>query len=79
MPPTDQDIPIRDAALDLFYSVWKPNRAVRLLGVGVTGLSELSRQLTLWNEDAEQQGTLQDALDAVKDRFGDGAIRRGAG
>lgn len=75
--PSDQDDMIRDAALGLFYRTWRPNNAVRLLGVGVTGLSERLRQLTIWEENGASEVALQDALDAVKDRFGDDAIRRG--
>jgi DNA polymerase-4 len=75
--PSDQDSAIRDAALGLFHKTWKRDRAVRLLGVGVTGLSDKPRQLTLWSENGAPEGALQEAMDAVKDRFGDDAIRRG--
>lgn len=47
--PTDQDGEIFTAALQLFEKVWKPRQAVRLLGVGVSGLGPPMRQLSLWD------------------------------
>ncbi len=46
---TDQEQEIEKAALDLLRSVRKPNQAVRLIGVGVTGLGQPIRQLGLWD------------------------------
>ena len=42
---TDQEEEIAKAALDLLRSVRKPNQAVRLIGVGVSGLGAPIRQL----------------------------------
>src|SRR5690606_13598039 len=36
--PTDQDDSIYDAALQLFQKHWRSGQAVRLIGVGVSGL-----------------------------------------
>ncbi len=46
---TDQEDEIAKAALDLLKLVRKPNQAVRLIGVGVTGLGQPIRQLGLWD------------------------------
>ena len=46
---TDQDIQIYSAALQLFQKEWKPGKAVRLIGVGVSGLRHPSHQLSLWD------------------------------
>jgi DNA polymerase-4 len=46
--PTDRDADILEAALALFEKAWPPNRPVRLIGVGVSGLKPPMRQLTLW-------------------------------
>jgi DNA polymerase IV len=49
--PTDQDDEIERVALELLRAVRKPNQAVRLIGVGVTGLGQPVRQLGLWDTD----------------------------
>jgi DNA polymerase-4 len=77
--PTDQDNQIIEATWSLFMKVWKPGRAVRLIGVGASGLGSPQRQLSLW-EDApkyadEKQANLQAALDVLHQRFGQQSIR----
>ncbi|MGZ9223503.1 MAG: DNA polymerase Y family protein, partial [Anaerolineales bacterium] len=47
--PTDQEAEIEKTALDLLRSIRKPYQAVRLIGVGVTGLGQPIRQLGLWD------------------------------
>jgi DNA polymerase-4 len=46
--PTDQDEEIAVTALDLLAKVRPKGKAVRLIGVGVTGLGAPLRQLELW-------------------------------
>ena len=75
--PTDQDEEIAVTALDLLAKVRSKGKAVRLIGVGVSGLCEPVRQLELWGEDAEKARRLQATLDALHERFGDKAIQRG--
>lgn len=74
--PTDQDAEILAAALDLFGKVWTGGQAVRLIGVGVSGLAPPVRQLGLWDEEAERERRLQAAVDSLRERFGDRAIQR---
>ncbi|MCX6035876.1 MAG: DNA polymerase IV, partial [Chloroflexi bacterium] len=50
---------------------------MRLIGVGVSGLCPLLRQLGLWDVDSEKSRRLQEALDIVRSKFGEKAIRRG--
>jgi DNA polymerase-4 len=75
--PTDQEEEIARAALDLLKAVRKPNQAVRLIGVGVSGLGAPIRQLGLWDVDNEKSRKLQEAVDVLQEKFGPNVIRKG--
>jgi DNA polymerase-4 len=86
--PTDQDDEIERVALDLLRSVRKSYQAVRLIGVGVTGLGQPIRQLGLWDTseagrkaavrmNSEKERKLQDVLDELQDKYGKNVINRG--
>ena len=75
--PTDQDEAIERNALDLMRSVRKPNQAVRLIGVGVSGLGTPIRQLGLWDMDVERSRRLQQAMDELNEKYGRDVIRKG--
>ena len=74
---TDQEEEIANAALDLLKSVRKPNQAVRLVGVGVSGLGQPIRQLGLWDTDHEKSRKLQEAVDQLQEKYGSRVIRKG--
>jgi DNA polymerase-4 len=85
---TDQEDEIAKAALDLLKLVRKPNQAVRLIGVGVTGLGQPIRQLGLWDTseagrraavrmDSEKEHKLQAVLDKLQEKYGKNIIKRG--
>ena len=74
---TDQDGVIYDLVSELFGRVWQPGKAVRLLGVGASNLSEGARQLGLWDTQNEKERRLLDAVDQLHDRFGNRSIRLG--
>lgn len=74
--PTDDSEELRLAALRLFEQAWQ-GQLVRLIGVGVSGLSEDARQLSLWDEPNEKEERLWQTLETLRKRFGDQAIRRG--
>lgn len=83
--PTDDPEVIADAALRLLGQVWTGAPAVRLIGVGVSGLGAPPRQLSLWDvpaaptpEEQARQQRVQTALAAIQARFGAGAVRRGS-
>lgn len=73
--PTDQDKQIYATALFLFEKTWMKGKGVRLIGVGVSKLDPPDRQLGLWEDSS---GQLQTAIDQLRDRFGDQAIKRGS-
>jgi len=74
---TDQDLEIEKTALGLLKSVRKPNQAVRLIGVGVTGLGQPIRQLGLWDIDSEKERRLQEVMDELQEKYGKSVIKRG--
>jgi DNA polymerase-4 len=75
--PVDQDTIIYEAAQAMFYRVWNPGKAVRLLGVGMSGLTQGARQLSLWDSAETKEKKLLDALDALQRKFGDKSVQLG--
>lgn len=75
--PTDQEDEIAQAALALLKSVRKPNQSVRLIGVGVSGLGAPIRQLGLWDVESEKSRRLQDAVEALHEKYGKDVIHKG--
>ena len=81
--PIDQDREINSAALLLFEKNWRPGMAVRLIGVGITGLKYPSLQLGLFEPAAvkEQEGIesdnpqLKSAIEELRKRFGQDVIQ----
>ncbi len=74
---TDQDDQIYRTALDLLGRVRSNGQAVRLIGVGVSGLGAPLRQMELWGAQSEKARKLQETLDKLHDKFGDDSIHRG--
>jgi DNA polymerase-4 len=77
--PTDREEEIAKTALDLLKAVRKPNQFVRLIGVGVSGLGAPIRQLGLWDVNVEKSRKLQEAMDALQEKFGKDVIHKGDG
>lgn len=81
--PTDTTDVIAAAARRLLDAHWHPGVGVRLLGVGVTGFDHVPTQLALPVDDAEDTVTadrrkaVERAVDGLRERFGDGAVRFG--
>lgn len=76
--PLNQDDEIYQLALSLFEANWQRGKPVRLLGVGVSGFGENAHQLGLWDTpQATENRQLQSALDDIRDKFGENAIKRG--
>jgi DNA polymerase IV len=81
----EQDQQIYQAAVGLFEKVWKAPQAVRLIGVGVSGLKPPIRQLSFWEgggdpdhgASKEKEQRLQLAIDQIRQRYGDSILQRG--
>ncbi len=74
---TDNDEEIIKAALKLLHTVRKPNQAVRLIGVGVSGIGAPVRQLSLWGAGTEKSRKLQEVVDALQEKYGSEVVKRG--
>jgi DNA polymerase-4 len=74
---TDQDEVIAKTALELMNAVRKSNQAVRLIGVGISGLGQPIRQLGLWDMDVDRSRRLQQAMDALNEKYGRDVIHKG--
>lgn len=76
--PTNDKKIISKKAIELFQQNWKTGQLIRLLGVGVSNIQAPSRQLSLWDSpNLEKQNNLNQAIDKLKERFGDDVISRG--
>ena len=81
--PLDDDDEISRIALDLLTSLRPGGTAVRLIGVGCSGLVPAVRQMSIFDlpADAETQAKkeqLNEAVQMLRKRFGADAIRRGS-
>jgi DNA polymerase-4 len=74
---TDDEVIIVAAALELLHAVRKPGQAVRLIGIGVSGLGYPVRQLELWDTLSEKARRLTSAIDLLRDKYGENVIHRG--
>ncbi len=75
--PTDQDEVIYSEARRLLEKVRSRGKAVRLIGVGVSGLGAPVRQLELWGGNSERSRKLQETIDELQGKFGENAVHRG--
>jgi len=77
---TQLDNVILQAARELFGRHWRRGRAVRLLGVEVTGLSRAQGQMDLLETERRQRwGRALAAADRLRDRFGEQSIELAGG
>ena len=75
--PTDLESEIYKHAIELLDNNWQVNRKVRLIGVGVSGLSERVLQLSLWDGPDEKERKLTNAIDGLRNKYGKQIIYKG--
>lgn len=86
---TDEEAVIAPIVRELVRTVWRPGIGVRLLGVGVTGLDDISEQLDLFSAEQsspseptvterERARRLSQSMDTIRERFGDGVLQKGS-
>ena len=74
---TDDEVEIAETAIQLLRTVRRTGQAVRLIGVGMSGLGYPVRQLEFWNPSIEKNRRLASAIDMLKGKYGDQVIHRG--
>jgi DNA polymerase-4 len=63
----------------LFQQVWQTGKRVRLIGIGVSGLTDPARQLSLFDNQRSgftRQRKAADVIDQLREKYGDSAIQR---
>ena len=71
---------IRDTAVGLLRENWPAGKPIRMLSVGVTGLSlDGAQQLSMFTDTAaaDRARRLDDAVDSIRSKFGKEAVRFG--
>jgi len=74
---TNHDSIIFTSAQELFFSIWRAGKPVRLIGVSVSGLGQEIQQLSFFDKSYLKEENLLGAIDDLKKRFGEHAIYRG--
>ena len=76
--PTDLDQTIFQTGNELLQKAVADNRlAIRLIGIGVSNLSEPGMQLSLMNGTEQRLEKLNRAVDRIRDKYGFTAIQTG--
>jgi DNA polymerase-4 len=74
----DADSVIFETGLNLLRAAMvKEKRAVRLVGIGVSGFSEPGQQLSLMDDSTLRLAKLDKAIDRIREKYGFGAIQTG--
>jgi DNA polymerase-4 len=78
IPYTFSDDELIPVAIDLFHKLYKKGMPIRLIGVRLSELTNHAMQTNLF-DDATKKADLYKAIDAVKNKFGTGAINKARG
>jgi DNA polymerase IV len=74
--PSNLDQEIYNTAVALFKENRPSGKPVRLIGVGVSNLSQPVHQLSFWDDDHEKHHKLLTAVDELRERYGKDIIKR---
>jgi DNA polymerase-4 len=75
---TDNDDEVFKTAIKLMREARTQNQAVRLIGVGVSGLGAPIRQLSLWDSAGDEKSRrLQAVVDQLQEKYGRDVIHKG--
>ena len=74
--PVDQDRVIYEMAYEQLMAFYPFHQSVRLIGVGVSGLTNAMHQLPLWETGDEKERRLLSAVDEVRAKFGKDMLKR---
>ena len=75
--PTNQDSIIFSTVCELFDNEWNGRTPIRLVGVGVSQLFDELHQLSFFDDSYEREKQLLNAIDVLKERYGNDAVRKG--
>jgi DNA polymerase-4 len=78
IPYTFYDDELIPVAKELFTRLYKPGQKVRLMGVKLSELTNEAVQTNLFSSK-EKKSELYKAIDALKNKFGKGSVRKGGG
>jgi DNA polymerase-4 len=73
---TDEADEIARVAEHLLAEHRPPDRPVRLIGIGVSGLGPPVRQLSIFDAPSEKDDKINETIQALRKRFGSDAVRR---
>jgi nucleotidyltransferase/DNA polymerase involved in DNA repair len=74
--PVDQDTIIFDTGLKLFNEFWDQRSKIRLIGLGATQLVEGIEQLSFWQNEADRERLLLNAVDKLKEKYGKNIVKK---
>jgi DNA polymerase-4 len=77
--PSDGDQLIYDTAHALLVTAMRQRAdVIRLIGVSISGLGELTAQLSLLDQNPMADSDTSDVMDTIRERFGSEVIKRGS-
>ncbi len=75
--PTDLDQAIYDQAAQILRREWRPGMRLRLVGVSISNLTpRFPSQLDLFDQREAKLSRLNQAVDEIRERYGNGALQR---